>query len=154
MRTVDGQKELCKYFVGLQDVDKETIRGFCSNHKIKRSTFCDSLQKYKLLRDRGIDRFHEFRGRPHLLDSQGYSSLISNLIEKKREQKSVSTFTFGGNIRDEIRSSFARRGIAEEKFKVSRNTVSTIMSEINASVVEAQKKTHARIFAEADPRSK
>ena len=65
----------------------------------------------------------------------------------------MTTYKFRDYITEEIGASASRRGVAEAKFQVSRNTIGRIMSELNASAVEAQKKTHARIFAESDPRN-
>jgi hypothetical protein len=153
MLTVDGKKEVCGYFFGLEGDDKETIMDFSKNHKLKRSSFGVALLKYRCLQDKGIDTFYDQRGRPRFLDSQGYSSLLSQLVKKKKEQITVSTYKFRDFITEEIGASASRRGVADAKFRVCRNTIGSIMTELNASAVEAQKKTHARIFAESDPRN-
>ena len=59
MLTVDEKKEVCEWFTGLEGTDKETIRDFCKIHKLKRSTFFDALQKYKRLRDQGVDTCYD-----------------------------------------------------------------------------------------------
>ena len=138
MLTTDGKKEVCEYYLGLEGSDKETIRDFCKNHKLKRSSFGVALIKYRYLRDQGIDKFYDKRGRPRFLDSQGYSHLLSQLVAKQKEQKTVTTYKFRHFIAEEIGASASRRGVAEAKFQVSRNTIGSIMGELNASAVEAR----------------
>ena len=151
MLTVDGKKEVCGYFFGLEGDDKETMRDFCKKYKRKRSSFGVALLKYRCLQDKGIDTFYDQRGRPRFLDSQGYSSLLFQLVKKKIEQKTVSMYKFRDFITGEIGASVSRRGVADAKFRVCSNKIGSIVTELNDSAVETQTKTHTRIFAESCP---
>jgi len=154
MQSIPGQMQLCEHFEKLEGDDKVTLREYCLNHKLKKTSFWRLLEKNKELKKSGINNFRDTLGRPPILDSLAKSALVQSLINKKRAQKSQKAgVSFGAEIRAQCEKSHDLSGNAGTAYKVSSRTVNRIKQEINASSVVSQTKSEARIFAESDPRN-
>ena len=130
----------------------ESIRSFCKINNIKTSTFMDWKSKHDKLKSKGIDSFHENKGRPTAIDKEGEEFVIEELKKAKKRKNTYSKVTFIALINDAAEKKQLRRNLAPAKFKLTNNTVHKYKI-IKAKEVIPQRKTIARIKAESDPRN-
>ena len=120
MLTIEGKIQICQHYDDIKKVDDISIEEFCSNHKLKKTTFFTNLQKYQKLKDTGVNEFHENKGRPPLLDDLAIGKLAQDLIEKRKAQKCQKKSGFRELIRKQIEECYASSGKANSNYKVHR----------------------------------
>lgn len=125
--------------------DFATIRGICP------STFSDWVQKEIMLRETGVNNFHSDTGRPHIFSVPVTKSITETTVDKSLEQKTPNDKEFLEICVSAIEEDLVgRNGKAEVANPPSRSTIKRLQHEIQAYRKVVQKKTPARIVAEAD----
>jgi transposase len=146
------QKSLCRNLVesGLSVID------FCNRHVLALSTIKRYMKKYRVWKTTGIDTFHDSKGgRPPKVDDDGIIHIRQCLRAAVATQSCQTTMlsNFQIMIEDEVKASLKRRGQAGLDGLITKRFVKRFKIENNFVEATCQFKTHARIFAEADPRN-
>jgi hypothetical protein len=129
---------------------------FALRHCLAKSTMKRYMKKYRTWKTTEVDTFHPSRGgRPPLVDHDGIINIRQTLRTAVATQNCQTTMlsNFQIMLEGEVTNSKKRRGLAGLETRVSKKFVERIKE--NNDFVEAtcQFKTHARIFAESDPRN-
>lgn len=146
------QKSLCKNLVesGLTTLE------FAKRHCLSYSTMKRYIRKYNKWRLTGVDDFHDSRGgRPSLVDDTGIINIRHILRAAVANQACQKTMVsnFQLMLENEARETKKRRGLADLEGRVSKKFVKRFKNDNNFVDATCQFKTHARIFAESDPRN-
>jgi hypothetical protein len=114
------------------------------------------MKKYRNWKSTGIDNFHDSRGgRPPLVDHDGIINIRQTLRTAVATQNCQTTMVsnFQIMLEGEVTNSKKRRGLAGLETRVSKKFVKRFKDNNNFVEATCQFKTHARIFAESDPRN-
>ena len=146
------QKELCKNLIdsGL------SVNAWSSRHSMNYSSMKRYMRKYRLWQSSGIDTFHNSGGgRPPIIDDTGIINIRKNLRENLASQSCQQSMItqFHLRVETEAAETRKRRGVAGSDIRVSKKTIQRFKSQNSFVESKCQFKTHARIFAESDPRN-
>jgi hypothetical protein len=113
-------------------------------------------KKYRTWKTIGVDTFHPSRGgRPPRVDHDGITNIRQTLRTAVATQNCQTTMlsNFQIMLEGEVTNSKKRRGLAGLETRVSKKFVERFKENNNFVEATCQFKTHARIFAESDPRN-
>ena len=132
-------------------------RQFAKDHKLSKSRVGIWQKHFKILKESGIDKFHDDRGgRPSKLDDTGSANLCRFINEKQTSQNAATLEEVNNEILEEIKNTLERRGIGNGDAgtkTVTTRTMYNIRQSHECEEGKCQFKTHARIINEADVRN-
>lgn len=129
-----------------------SLRQYCDAENIARSSFSDWVVEYNQCQLRGIQPFQNKVGNPTYLSAEQEQEFIEDLKKKRKKQDCLKVSHLKGKLRDLRGKTLVKKGKAPIKKSPSTRTVSRLIKKVNATKVEPQTKTNARILAEQDPR--
>jgi hypothetical protein len=146
------QKSLCRnlFESGI------TTMEFARRHCLAYSTMKRYMTKYRKWKMTGVDTFHDSKGgRPPFVDHDGIINIRGILRAAVSTQNCQTTMVsnFRIMLETEVTNSKKRRGLAGLETRVSKKFVKRFKDNNNFVEATCQFKTHARIFAESDPRN-
>jgi hypothetical protein len=126
---------------------------FAVENGIAMSTFQGWLAKDALLREQGIDDFHEGGGRPKIFSPTVVKKIATKVIEREEEQDTPNKRELHRIIQEALQEERRLKNLAEVFIDFSRWSEWRLMKDIGASMQTVQLKTSARRKEEADIRN-
>ncbi len=149
----ETQKILVQWFFEEKALSNISIKKYCDRKKIHTSTFKDWMKKVKSLKENGINNFHKGRGRPRIFTPLATKKVADTLSKRVKAQKTPNRIEFRDICVSAIQEDLGRNGKAEVAKLPSASTIKRLQADIKAYRKVVQKKTPARVSAEADPRN-
>jgi hypothetical protein len=149
----ETQIKLVHWFYEEKALSNISVKNYCQRKKIQSSTFKDWMKKVKSLEETGINNFYKGRGRPKIFSPLAIKSVADTMVTKVKQQKTPNGREFLEICVSAIQEDLGRNGKAEVAKVPSASTIKRLQAEIKAYRKVVQKKTPARVVAEADPRN-
>jgi hypothetical protein len=147
---------VCELFIKEQKKNASlSVRAFCKNHKISRSTFQGWLDKHKCCTETGQDRWSDNRkgGRAPLITQVGIDRIQAAIDKGYGTDHALRWKAVRKLLNDEIRLQFESRGIPCAEYEISDTSYDHYKILLDIKGRKAQVKPPARINAEKDCRN-
>ena len=146
------QKELCENILG----SGMSAYAWSQRHNRNYQSIKRYMRKYRLWKSTGMDTFHDsYGGRPPMIDDAGVINIRNDLRANLNSSTCQNSMTnqFQIRVEKEVAETKKRRGFAATECTVPKKFVREFKATNSFTDVVCQFKTHARIFAESDPRN-
>jgi hypothetical protein len=127
---------------------------FAVENGIAMSTFQGWLAKDALLREEGIDDFHEGGGRPKIFSSNVVKKIARKVIEREEEQDTPNKRELQRIIQEALQEERRLKNLAEVFIDFSRWSEWRLMKDIGASMQIAKEEKVAKALQRAERKRK